>query len=91
MAIGFVTVASTKLAVGCIRPLFTAQIRIFGSYLQRDIDRLEDVDVELSLSRRITDPKAIREYTKASGRTLVLGANAGVLVRRDDYGIRFVS
>jgi predicted nucleotidyltransferase len=65
MAIGFVTVASTKLAVGCIRPLFTAQIRIFGSYLQRDIDRLEDVDVELSLSRRITDPKAIREYTKS--------------------------
>jgi hypothetical protein len=51
------------------RPLFIARLRIFGSYLQPDIDPLGDVDVELSFGRRITDPNAIREYTKARGRT----------------------
>jgi len=51
------------------RPLFIAQIRIFGNYLQQDIDQLGDVDVELSSGRRITDPKAVGEYTKAIGGT----------------------
>ena len=50
------------------RPLYIDRIRIFGSYLQQDVDPLGDVDVELSYGRRITDPRAVREYTKASGR-----------------------
>lgn len=65
---GLVDRASEYNADGS-KPLFIAQIRIFGSYLQQDIDPLGDVDVELSYGRRITDPKAVREYTKASGRT----------------------
>lgn len=51
------------------KPLFIGQIRIFGSYLQQGVDPLGDVDVELSYGRRITDPKAVRDYTKATGRT----------------------
>jgi hypothetical protein len=51
------------------KPLFIAQIRIFGCYLHQGVDPLGDVDVELSDGRRITDPKEVREYTKASART----------------------
>lgn len=51
------------------RPLFIAQLRIFGSYLRPEIDPLADVDVELSYGSRITDPAAVRQYTKARGQT----------------------
>jgi predicted nucleotidyltransferase len=54
-------------ADGC-KPLFVERLRIFGSYLRPDVDPLGDVDVELIFGRRITDPKAIHDYTKASGR-----------------------
>ncbi|MFE4542304.1 hypothetical protein [Arthrobacter sp. NPDC056727] len=51
------------------RPLFIARLRLFGSYLKPEIDPLGDVDVELSYGSRITDPAAVREYTKARGQT----------------------
>lgn len=51
------------------KPLFIDRLRIFGSYLQTEIDPLGDVDIELSYGRRITDPKTVSDYAKASGRT----------------------
>ncbi|WP_238703487.1 hypothetical protein [Arthrobacter sp. TS-15] len=50
------------------KPLFVERLRIFGSYLRPDVDPLGDVDVELIFGRRITEPKAIHDYMKASGR-----------------------
>ncbi len=49
------------------KPPFVERLRIFGRYLRLDVDPLGDVDVELIFGRRITDPKAIHDYTKASG------------------------
>ncbi|WP_265979170.1 hypothetical protein [Arthrobacter sp. MI7-26] len=50
------------------RALYIDRIRIIGSYLRQDVDPLGDVDVELTYGRRISDPRAVREYTRASGR-----------------------
>ncbi|WP_253257475.1 hypothetical protein [Arthrobacter sp. Hiyo1] len=50
------------------KPLYIERLRIFGSYLRQYVDPLGDVDAELSYGRRITDPRAVREYTRASGR-----------------------
>lgn len=50
------------------KPMFIDRLRLFGSYLDPGVDPLGDVDVELVYGRRITDAKAVREYTRASGR-----------------------
>lgn len=51
------------------RPLFVQRLRIFGSYLDPQIDPLGDVDVELSFGMRTTDQARISAYTRASGKT----------------------
>ena len=53
------------------RPLFMAQIRIFGNYLQQDIDQLGDVDVELSSGSASPTPKQSGNTRKPSGAPLV--------------------
>lgn len=50
-------------------PVFIHTIRVFGSYLTPEIDPLGDVDIELTYGRRITDQKALADYTRASGRS----------------------
>lgn len=50
------------------KPLYIDKLRIFGSYLQTDIDPLGDVDIELSYGWRTANPKSITDYTKASGK-----------------------
>ncbi|MFJ4286923.1 hypothetical protein ACIPY0_14890 [Paenarthrobacter nicotinovorans] len=50
------------------KPLFIDKLRIFGSYLQPDVDPLGDVDVELAYGWRSYGPKAITDYAKASGK-----------------------
>ncbi|EMY34450.1 hypothetical protein D477_009515 [Arthrobacter crystallopoietes BAB-32] len=48
--------------------LYVERLRIFGSYIDRDIDPLGDVDVEIRIGRRSTDPKDLLAYTAASDR-----------------------
>ena len=50
------------------KPLFIDALRVFGSYLDPDIDPLGDVDIELSHGWRSTDPQTLIDYTKASGK-----------------------
>ncbi|WP_426765023.1 hypothetical protein ACP3TD_01525 [Pseudarthrobacter sp. 1G09] len=40
-----------------------------GSYLNPETDPLGDVDIELTYGRKITDPKAVSAYARASGRS----------------------
>jgi hypothetical protein len=49
------------------KPMFIDTLRVFGSYLSPEIDPLGDVDIELSYGRRITDQRALSNYTRASG------------------------
>lgn len=51
------------------KPMFIHALRIFGSYLSPEIDPIGDVDIELTYGRRITDRKALSNYTKTSGRS----------------------
>jgi hypothetical protein len=51
------------------KPLFIGTLRVFGSYLSPGVDPLGDVDIELTYGRRITDQKALSDYTKATGRS----------------------
>ncbi|BCW77922.1 hypothetical protein [Arthrobacter sp. NicSoilB11] len=51
------------------KPLFIDTLRVFGSYLNPQIDPLGDVDLELTYGRRITDPTLVAAYAKASGRS----------------------
>ncbi len=51
------------------RPLYVERLRIFGSYLDPQIDLLGDVDIELSFGMRTTDQEKISAYTRASGKT----------------------
>jgi len=51
------------------KPLFIDSLRVFGSYLNPEIDPLGDVDIELTYGRRITDPKVVSAYARASGRS----------------------
>lgn len=50
------------------KPMFIQQLRVFGSYLDDSVQHLGDLDVELSYDRRLTDPKALHDYTSRSGR-----------------------
>lgn len=52
-----------------VKPLFLNSLRVFGSYLNPEIDPLGDVDIELTYGRRITDPKVVSAYARASGRS----------------------
>jgi len=51
------------------KPNFIDALRVFGSYLDPQIDPLGDVDIELTYGRRITDPKVLSDYARASGRS----------------------
>lgn len=51
------------------KPLFITTLRVYGSYLSPEIDPIGDIDIELTYGRRITDQKAMSEYTRASGRS----------------------
>jgi hypothetical protein len=51
------------------KPLFIDKLRVFGSYINPEIDPLGDVDLELSYGRRITNPQLVADYAKASGRS----------------------
>lgn len=51
------------------KPLFIDTLKVFGSYLNPGIDPLGDVDMELTYGRRITDPKLVADYARASGRS----------------------
>ncbi|MDP9890601.1 hypothetical protein [Pseudarthrobacter enclensis] len=51
------------------KPMFIDTLRVFGSYLDPDIDPIGDVDIELAYGRRIKDQAILRAYTKASGRS----------------------
>ncbi|MGY2747461.1 hypothetical protein [Arthrobacter sp. UYCu723] len=51
------------------KPSYVKLLRLFGSYLNLWIDPLGDVDVELVLGRRVTDPKEVLRYVTASGRS----------------------
>ncbi|MGY2747875.1 hypothetical protein [Arthrobacter sp. UYCu723] len=51
------------------KPMFINTLKVFGSYLSPDIDPIGDIDVELTYGRRITDRKALADYTRASGRS----------------------
>ena len=51
------------------KPHYVQRLRIFGTYLDLSIDPLGDVDVELVLGRRVTDPQKILRYATASGRS----------------------
>lgn len=51
------------------KPMFIDTLRVFGSYLDPDIDPVGDVDVELTYGRRVTDMAVLRAYTRASGRS----------------------
>jgi hypothetical protein len=51
------------------KPCFVQRLRIFGSYLNTAVDPLGDVDVELVLGQRTTDPKELLRYGTASGRS----------------------
>lgn len=50
------------------KPMFIDTLRVFGSYLDPEIDPIGDVDIELAYGRRITDQAILRAYTRASGR-----------------------
>jgi hypothetical protein len=49
--------------------MFIDTLRVFGSYLDPDIDPIGDVDIELAYGRRIIDQKVLRAYTRASNRS----------------------
>lgn len=51
------------------KPCFVQRLRIFGSYLDTAVDPLGDVDVELALGQRTTDPQELLRYGTASGRS----------------------
>lgn len=51
------------------KPMFIDTLRVFGSYLDAEVDPVGDVDVELAYGRRITGMAVLRAYTKASGRS----------------------
>ncbi|MEV7475289.1 hypothetical protein AB0N33_16435 [Pseudarthrobacter oxydans] len=51
------------------KPCFVQRLRVFGSYLDATVDPLGDVDVELVLGQRITDPQELLRYGTASGRS----------------------
>jgi hypothetical protein len=51
------------------RPLYVERLRIFGSYLNPEVDPLGDVDVELSIGQRTRDQEKIHAYTRSSGRS----------------------
>ncbi|POH72477.1 hypothetical protein [Arthrobacter glacialis] len=51
------------------KPYYVQRLRIFGSYLDKTIDPLGDVDVELIIGQRVTDPEALLRYAAESGRT----------------------
>jgi len=51
------------------KPMFIDTLRVFGSYLDPDIDPVGDVDIELAYGRRIKDQAVLRAYTRASGRS----------------------
>lgn len=50
------------------RPYYVQRLRIFGSYLNKTIDPLGDVDVELVIGHRVSDPQALLKYAEDSGR-----------------------
>lgn len=51
------------------KPMFIDTLRVFGSYLDAEVDPVGDVDVELAYGRRIADMAELRAYTRASGRS----------------------
>lgn len=51
------------------KPYYVQRLRIFGSYLDKTIDPLGDVDVELILGQRTTDPQELLRYASESGRS----------------------
>jgi predicted nucleotidyltransferase len=51
------------------KPMFIDTLRVFGSYLDPDIDPVGDIDIELTYGRRIKDVAALRAYSRASGRS----------------------
>lgn len=51
------------------KPMFINTLRVFGSYLSPEIDPIGDIDIALTYGRRITDRKALADYTRASGRS----------------------
>jgi hypothetical protein len=51
------------------KPMFIDTLRVFGSYLDPDIDPVGDIDIELAYGRRIKDVAALRAYSRASGRS----------------------
>lgn len=51
------------------KPYYVQRLRIFGSYLDKSIDPLGDVDIELVLGQRTTDTKKLLRYATASGRS----------------------
>lgn len=50
------------------KPLYVERLRIFGSYLDPQVDPLGDVDVELSFGMRTRDHTRISAYARASGK-----------------------
>lgn len=50
------------------KPYYVQRLRIFGSYLDKTIDPLGDVDVELVIGHRVTDPQALLQYAADSRR-----------------------
>lgn len=51
------------------KPLFINTLRVFGSYLTREVDPIGDIDLELTYGRRVTNHKTLSDYTQASGRS----------------------
>lgn len=51
------------------KPYYVQRLRIFGSFLDTTIDPLGDVDVELVIGHRVTDPEVLLRYAAESGRT----------------------
>lgn len=48
---------------------YVERLRVFGSYLDPNITTLGDVDVELVLGNRVSDPEVILDYAASSGRS----------------------
>ena len=52
------------------KPMFIRRLRVFGSYLSPDTERLGDVDVEVMLEPRAgISPAAVASYGKQSGKS----------------------
>lgn len=50
------------------RLMYVERLRIFGSYLDTNVDPLGDLDVEIVIGRRDPSPEAAVAYSRASGR-----------------------